>query len=103
MRNLGAAAGTLLGLWLLFNLIGAVIVGALARRILPGKDDVGWFKTIAIGFLGGMLGKILAYLFGFRHLGWLGGFLVSILGAMLLLIVHRTTRRKKSPEAPAKI
>ena len=40
----------LLGTWLIINLIGAMIVGALARAILPGKDKVGWPLTIAHRF-----------------------------------------------------
>lgn len=101
MDNLLAALGALVGVWLLFNLIGAFIVGALARAILPGKDDIGWFKTIAIGFLGGILGKVIAFLVGYRDLGIIGGFSVSVLGAFVLLLLHRMWRGTKAKRASA--
>jgi uncharacterized membrane protein YeaQ/YmgE (transglycosylase-associated protein family) len=95
MKTLAAALAAILTGWLVVNLIGALIVGAIARAILPGKDRVGWFTTILVGFLGGIVGKIVAFLFGFRRLGWLGGFVVSVLGAIGLLIAHRVWRGNK--------
>ena len=101
MKTLLAALATIAGGWLLLNLIGALIVGALARRVLPGKDDVGWFMTILIGFLGGIVGKIVAFLFGYRPLGIIGGFVVSLLGAILLLLAHRGWRASKATGSAA--
>lgn len=101
MDNLLAALAALVGVWLIFNLIGAFVVGALARMILPGKDDVGWFTTIAIGFLGGILGKVIAFLVGYRDLGIIGGFSVSVLGAFVLLVAHRIWRGAKTKRASA--
>ena len=60
MKALLATLAALAGGWLLINLVGALLVGAIARGLLPGKDKVGWFMTIVIGFLGGILGKIVA-------------------------------------------
>jgi uncharacterized membrane protein YeaQ/YmgE (transglycosylase-associated protein family) len=100
MKALFATLAAFAGGWLLFNLLGALITGAIARAILPGKDKVGWFTTIAVGFVGGILGKIVAWLIGWRNLGWLGGLCVSIVGAMVLLLVHRMSVRGKF-SAPA--
>jgi len=96
-----AALAALISGWLILNLIGAFIVGALARAILPGKDDVGWLMTIAIGFLGGILGKVIAFMVGYRDLGFFGGFSVSVLGAFILLFAHRAWRASKTKRAPA--
>jgi uncharacterized membrane protein YeaQ/YmgE (transglycosylase-associated protein family) len=102
MKTLLAALAALAGGWLIINLIGALIVGAIARALLPGKDKIGWFLTIAIGFLGGILGKIVAFVIGWHHMGWLRSFLVSVVGAFVLLIAHRIWRAGKSaPRAPA--
>jgi len=103
MNNLLAAAAALAGTWLIINLIGALIVGAIARAVLPGKDKVGWFMTILIGFLGGVLGKIVAFLVGWHRLGWLRGFAVSVAGAIVLLLAHRiwmSTKSKRPSAAP---
>ncbi len=96
MKELVAAIAALATGWLLINLIGAFVVGALARAILPGKDNVGWPLTIAIGFLGGIVGKVLAFMMGYRDLGIFGGFSVSVLGAFVLLLAHRLWRSTKS-------
>ena len=101
MKALLAALAALAGGWLLLNLLGALLVGAIARAVLPGKDKVGWFTTIAIGFLGGILGKVVAYLTGWHKLGWVRGFCVSVLGAIVLLIAHRIWRSGKSPRPSA--
>jgi uncharacterized membrane protein YeaQ/YmgE (transglycosylase-associated protein family) len=97
VKGVLAALAAFAGGWLLLNLLGALLVGALARRLLPGRDRVGWWTTLLVGFLGGIVGKIVAYLAGWRHLGWLGGFLVSVLGAMALLLVHRLMSLRKAP------
>jgi uncharacterized membrane protein YeaQ/YmgE (transglycosylase-associated protein family) len=89
MKEFLTAMGSILGVWLIGNLVGAALVGALARWMLPGKDRVGWFTTIVIGFLGGILGKVVAFFFGYHYLGPVGGFVVSVLGAAVLLIAHR--------------
>ncbi len=89
MKGLTAIVTAGLITWLILNLIGALVVGAVARAILPGKDKVGWFTTIAVGFLGGLLGKAVAWVAGWRHLGILRNFEVSVAGAIVLLAAHR--------------
>ena len=101
MKVVLAALATLLGGWLLINLIGALLVGALARAILPGKDKVGWPLTILIGFVGGIVGKVVAFILGWHHLGIVRGFIVSVLGAIALLLAHRIWRASKSAGASA--
>lgn len=101
MENVLAALATVVGLWLFINLVGALIVGALARAILPGKDNVSWFMTILIGFIGGIVGKVIAYMIGWRDLGIIGGFSVSVLGAFLLLLAHRLWRSSKTSKIAA--
>lgn len=65
-----AATGTLLGvgigvlvLYVIYLLVGGLIVGLLARLVLPGPDPMSWFATLGYGiggsFLGGILGRIL--------------------------------------------
>ena len=96
MKAVLAFLGALLGGWLILNLVGALIVGALARAILPGKDKVGWPLTIALGFLGGVFGKLVGFIIGWRNLGMFREFLVSVVGALALLIAHRIWTANKS-------
>ena len=73
--------------WLLFGLI----VGALAKWLMPGKDPGGFFVTILIGIAGAMVGGFLASLIG---IGGVSGFnfgsiFIAVAGALLLLWLYR--------------
>ncbi len=103
MKAVLALLGALLGGWLILNLIGALVVGALARAILPGKDKVGWPLTITLGFLGGLFGKLVAFLIGWRDLGMFRGFLVSVAGAIALLVAHRIWSASNSSSRATKV
>jgi uncharacterized membrane protein YeaQ/YmgE (transglycosylase-associated protein family) len=75
-----------MALWfILFLAFWGLIVGALARLALPGPDPMGILATIGLGLAGSFLGGILARLF----LGVGGGIVFSVLGATLLLYLHR--------------
>jgi uncharacterized membrane protein YeaQ/YmgE (transglycosylase-associated protein family) len=71
--------------WIIFGLI----VGAIAKLIMPGRDPGGWVVTILLGIAGALLGGWLG-----RAAGWYGpnegaGFLMSLLGAIVLLALYR--------------
>jgi uncharacterized membrane protein YeaQ/YmgE (transglycosylase-associated protein family) len=72
-----------------------LIVGAVAKWIMPGKDPGGIIVTICLGiagaFVGGFVGSFLGLgaVTGFN----IGGFLLATGGAILLLIVYRTLKR----------
>ena len=70
--------------WLLFGLI----VGAIAKFLMPGRDPGGWIVTILLGIAGSFVGGFLATTLlgrGEQTAGWIG----SIIGAMLLLFIYR--------------
>lgn len=84
----------------LFGIIGTaivgLIVGALAKLLMPGKDPGGFFITMAIGVAGAFLARFIgSALFGWYGDGGAPGWIMSILGAMLLLFLYRlvATRR----------
>ena len=95
MKVILAALAAGLGLWLVFNLIGALIVGAIARQILPGKENISWFTTILVGFLGGMVGKFLFWILHWPTT-FIMGFVASVVGAFLLLFIHSMMVANKS-------
>jgi uncharacterized membrane protein YeaQ/YmgE (transglycosylase-associated protein family) len=73
-------------LWLIIVLaIEGLVVGALARLALPGPDPMGILATIGLGLAGSFVGGIISWLF----LGHAGGVIFSIVGATLLLYIHR--------------
>ena len=66
-------------------LVSGLILGALARRAIPGPDPMPIWMTILIGFLGSLIGVVVGQLL----FGRTGGFLFSLLGAILLVIAYR--------------
>jgi uncharacterized membrane protein YeaQ/YmgE (transglycosylase-associated protein family) len=73
-------------LWFILVLaFEGLIVGALARLALPGPDPMGILATIGLGLAGTFLGGVVAWIF----LGHAGGLIFSLLGATVLLYLHR--------------
>jgi uncharacterized membrane protein YeaQ/YmgE (transglycosylase-associated protein family) len=71
--------------WIVFGLI----VGIIAKFLMPGRDPGGFIVTILLGIAGAVIGGFLG-----RSLGWYGpnegaGFFMSLLGAVLLLFLYR--------------
>ncbi len=77
-------------------IVMGLIVGALAKFIMPGKDPGGIFITILIGiagaFVGGFVGSFLGLgaVTGFN----IGSFLLATGGAVLLLVLYRAIKKK---------
>ena len=70
---------------LIYLVISGLIVGALARLAVPGPDPMGILATIGLGLAGSFLGGIVAYVLFGRP----AGFVLSVMGAMVLLIAYR--------------
>ncbi len=71
-------------------LIG-LVVGAIAKILMPGKDPGGWIITALLGIAGSWVGDYIGRAMGMAGGGgWIG----SILGAMLLLFVYRVVAAK---------
>jgi uncharacterized membrane protein YeaQ/YmgE (transglycosylase-associated protein family) len=72
------------------SLIVGLIVGAIAKFLMPGNDPGGWIVTILLGIAGSFVGTYIAGMLGMASpVGWVG----SILGAMLLLLVYRMVKK----------
>ena len=73
---------------LLWALIVGLVVGAIAKVLMPGRDPGGWIVTILLGIAGSFVGGFLASaLLGHQEqtAGWIG----SIIGAIVLLFIYR--------------
>ncbi|HXE81513.1 MAG TPA: GlsB/YeaQ/YmgE family stress response membrane protein [Vicinamibacterales bacterium] len=75
---------TILG-WILFGLI----VGAIAKLLMPGRDPGGFIITILLGIAGALLGGFLGRALGWYDEGEAAGFLMSLVGAIVLLAIYR--------------
>ncbi len=75
-------------------LIG-LLVGAIAKLLMPGKDPGGWIVTILLGLAGSFVGTYLGQALHLYRAGEAAGFLGSIVGALLLLFLYRLTQRPR--------
>ncbi|MCZ2076201.1 MAG: GlsB/YeaQ/YmgE family stress response membrane protein [Bryobacteraceae bacterium] len=76
--------------WIVFGLV----VGVIAKLLMPGKDPGGFIVTILLGIAGALLGGYIG-----RALGWYGpgegaGFLMALIGAIILLVLYRLAFRR---------
>lgn len=74
---------------LLWAAIVGLIVGALAKAIMPGRDPGGIIVTMIIGIVGSLLGGWIGRALGMYDAGQGAGFLMSLVGAILLLAIYR--------------
>jgi uncharacterized membrane protein YeaQ/YmgE (transglycosylase-associated protein family) len=79
---------------LLWECIIGLIVGALAKFLMPGKDPGGIFITMAIGIAGSIGATYLGQMIGWYQQGQSAGFIMSVLGAVLILALYRLIRGK---------
>jgi uncharacterized membrane protein YeaQ/YmgE (transglycosylase-associated protein family) len=79
---------------LLWEAIIGLIVGAVAKLLMPGKDPGGIWITMALGIAGSIIATWLGQAIGWYRAGQSAGFIMSVVGAVLLLFVYRLVRSK---------
>jgi uncharacterized membrane protein YeaQ/YmgE (transglycosylase-associated protein family) len=82
-------------LHLIWTGIIGLIAGAVAKFILPGKDPGGWIITMALGIAGSFLGTWIGRALGFYKEGASAGFIMSVVGAMILLAIYHFVPRTR--------
>ena len=78
--------------WILFGLV----VGVIAKLLMPGRDPGGFIVTILLGIAGALLGGFIGRAMGFYGPNEAAGWIVSILGAILLLALYRMMARRRA-------
>src|SRR4051812_25228186 len=71
--------------WIIFGLI----VGLVAKLLMPGKDPGGFAITALIGMVGAMIGGFIGRGMGMYREGEPAGFFIAVLGAVILLFLYR--------------
>jgi uncharacterized membrane protein YeaQ/YmgE (transglycosylase-associated protein family) len=80
---------------ILSAIIVGLIVGAIAKLLMPGRDPGGCIVTILLGLAGSFVGGYLGQALGFYRVGEPAGWIGSVLGAMLLLLIYRLVFKRK--------
>ena len=81
-------------IWML--LIG-LLVGALAKLVMPGKDPGGIFATMLLGVAGALVAGFIGRMLGLYGSGQSAGWIMSALGAVLLLALYRMITHRHHP------
>ena len=81
---------------MLWALIIGLVVGALAKLIMPGRDPGGIIITMLIGIAGSFIATFLGRALGWYRNGQGAGFIASLIGAILLLWIYRMVVARRS-------
>jgi uncharacterized membrane protein YeaQ/YmgE (transglycosylase-associated protein family) len=77
--------------WILFGLV----VGVIAKLLMPGRDPGGFIVTILLGIAGALLGGFVGRALGLYTENQGAGWIMSILGAIILLLLYRMMVRRR--------
>ncbi len=81
--------------FLLFLVFG-LVVGALARMLVPGKEPGGWVISILIGVAGSFLAGLGGRALGLYQEGEPAGFVMSLVGAIVLVVAYHAIMRRRA-------
>ena len=70
------------------------IVGLSARALMPGKGPTGFWATTGVGVSGALIAVLIGRMAGWWHPGDAPGFILSVVGAILLLALYRVVKSK---------
>lgn len=81
---------------IIWSLIVGLVVGAIAKLLMPGKDPGGIIVTMLLGIVGSILAGFLGRALGIYHEGDPApGIIASIVGAVIVLAIYRAAFRRK--------
>jgi uncharacterized membrane protein YeaQ/YmgE (transglycosylase-associated protein family) len=78
---------------ILWTLVIGLVVGAIAKLLMPGKDPGGFIITMLLGIAGAFVGTWLGRLFAGEN--YVAGWIMSIIGAMILLLLYRLILKRR--------
>jgi uncharacterized membrane protein YeaQ/YmgE (transglycosylase-associated protein family) len=81
---------------LIWTLLIGLIVGAIAKLVMPGRDPGGIFVTMMLGVAGSLVARLIGRILGLYAAGQGAGFIMSILGAVLLLVIYRAVIHRRT-------
>jgi uncharacterized membrane protein YeaQ/YmgE (transglycosylase-associated protein family) len=77
--------------WIVFG----IVIGVIAKLLMPGRDPGGFIVTMLLGIAGALVGGFIGRAMGFYGPNQSAGWLMSILGAILLLALYRVLVRRR--------
>ena len=78
--------------WIIFGLV----VGVIAKLLMPGRDPGGFIITILLGIASSVLGGVVGRALGLYGPNQSAGFIMSVIGALLLLGIYHVINRRRA-------
>jgi uncharacterized membrane protein YeaQ/YmgE (transglycosylase-associated protein family) len=82
---------------IIWTILIGFVVGLLAKMLTPGRDPAGFFITAAIGIAGSLVATFAGQALGWYNAGQPAGFVGSLIGAIILLVIYHLIRRNSTP------
>jgi uncharacterized membrane protein YeaQ/YmgE (transglycosylase-associated protein family) len=81
---------------ILWTLVIGLVAGIVAKLLMPGKDPGGFIITMLLGIAGAFVATYLGQAIGWYEAGQGAGFIGAVVGAVILLIIYRLVRGRRS-------
>ena len=81
---------------ILWTLLIGLVIGAVAKLLMPGQDPGGCIITMLLGIAGAFVAGYIGRVVGWYQPGEPAGFIASVIGAMLLLLIYRMIAGRRS-------
>jgi uncharacterized membrane protein YeaQ/YmgE (transglycosylase-associated protein family) len=80
---------------IIWKILIGFAAGVIAKMLTPGKEPIGFFLTAALGIAGSLSVGYLGQFLGFYKAGESVGFIGSIIGAIILLVIYHALKKKQ--------
>ena len=81
---------------IIWTIVIGFVVGLLAKMLMPGRDPGGFIVTVLLGIAGALLATYGGQALGLYRAGEGAGFIGSLVGAIILLVLYRVIRGRKA-------
>jgi uncharacterized membrane protein YeaQ/YmgE (transglycosylase-associated protein family) len=79
----------------IWSIIIGFVVGLVARALMPGPNPMGFILTTILGVVGSLVATYLGQAMGWYPAGGAAGFIASVIGAMVLLLIYGMVARRR--------
>jgi uncharacterized membrane protein YeaQ/YmgE (transglycosylase-associated protein family) len=80
---------------ILSSILSGLVIGVIAKLLMPGRDPGGFIVTILLGIAGALVARFIGQAMGLYGPGESAGWIMSILGAIVLLALYRMMVRRR--------
>lgn len=81
---------------IIWTILIGLVVGIIAKFLMPGRDPGGFIITALIGIIGSVIATYIGRALGFYQVGESAGFIAAVVGAIILLFVYRMVTGKRA-------